>query len=43
VGQGGELKVFKGNLVVMKETNIGNLYKMEGTIETSEVGLVSKK
>ena len=42
-GHGGALQVFKGSLMVMKATNIGNMYKLEGKIETSEVAVVSKK
>jgi hypothetical protein len=41
-GQGGALKVSKGSLVVMKETKIDNLYKLEGSTEVeSEVTYVS--
>jgi hypothetical protein len=41
-GQGGALKVSKGSLVVMKETKVDNLYKMEGSTEVaSEVTDVS--
>jgi hypothetical protein len=32
-GQGGALKVSKGNLVVMKEKKVDNLYNMEGNTE----------
>ena len=37
IGQGGALKVSKGNLVVIKDTKIGNLYKIEENIETTVV------
>jgi hypothetical protein len=41
-GQGGALTLSKGNLVVMKETKIDNLYKLEGSNEvTFEVTDVS--
>jgi 5'-3' exoribonuclease 2 len=33
IGQGGELKVSKGSLVVMKVAKVDNLYKLEGSIE----------
>jgi hypothetical protein len=42
-GQGGALKVSKGSLVVMKDTKIGNLYKLEGSTEISEAMVVSKE
>jgi hypothetical protein len=35
VGQGGALKVLKGSLVVMKETRVDNLYKMEGSTKVA--------
>jgi hypothetical protein len=34
-GQGGALKVLKGSLVVMKETKVDNLYKLEGSTEVA--------
>jgi hypothetical protein len=34
-GQGGVLTVSKGNLVVMKETKVDNLYKMESSAEVA--------
>jgi hypothetical protein len=34
-GQGGALTLSKGSLVVMKETNFDNLYKLEGSIEVA--------
>jgi hypothetical protein len=34
-GQGGALTLSKGNLVVMKETKVDNLYKLEGSIEVA--------
>ena len=40
IGQGGALKVSKGNLVVMKAREIGNPYKMEGKIEMSKAMIV---
>jgi hypothetical protein len=41
-GQGGVLTLSKGNLVVMKEKKVDNLYKMEGSTEVaSEVTYVS--
>jgi hypothetical protein len=41
-GQGGAFTVSKGSLVVMKETKVDNLYKMERSIEVaSEVTDVS--
>jgi hypothetical protein len=40
-GQGGALKVSEGNLVVIKDTKIGNLYNMEESIEISESVVVS--
>jgi len=42
-GQGGALIVSKGTLVVMKETNIGNPYNLEGNTEISEATMVSKE
>jgi hypothetical protein len=42
-GQGGALKVCKGILVVMKATNIGNLYKLEGSTQVNESTVVSKE
>jgi hypothetical protein len=36
IGQGATLKVSKGILVVMKDTNIGNLYKLEGSTQFNE-------
>ena len=33
----------KGSLVVMKATKIGNLYKLEGSVEISEVVVVSEE
>jgi hypothetical protein len=41
--QGGALKVSKGILVVMKATNIGNLYKMEGSTQINEAMMVSEE
>jgi 5'-3' exoribonuclease 2 len=38
--QGRALKVSKGILVVMKETNFGNLYKMEGNTQINEAIVV---
>jgi len=35
--------VSKGILVVMKATNIGNLYKLEGRTQINEVVMVSKE
>jgi hypothetical protein len=32
-GQGGELQVFKGSLMVMKARKVGNLYKLEGKMK----------
>jgi hypothetical protein len=41
-GQGGALTLSKGSLVVMKETKVDNLYKMEGSTQVaSEVTDVS--
>jgi hypothetical protein len=41
-GQGGALTLSKGSLVVMKETKVDNLYKLEGSTEVaSEVTYVS--
>jgi hypothetical protein len=41
-GQGGALTLSKGSLVVMKETKVDNLYKLEGSTEVaSEVTDVS--
>jgi hypothetical protein len=41
-GQGGALTLSKGSLVVMKETKVDNLYKLEGCTEVaSEVTYVS--
>jgi hypothetical protein len=41
-GQRGALTLSKGNLVVMKETKVDNLYKMEGSTEVeSEVTYIS--
>jgi hypothetical protein len=34
--QGGVMKVFKGILQVMKENKIGNLYHLEGRIESDQ-------
>jgi hypothetical protein len=34
-GQGGALRLSKGNLVVMKATNIDNLYKLEERTEVA--------
>jgi hypothetical protein len=34
-GQGGALTVSKGNLVVMKETKVDNLYKLEGSTKVA--------
>jgi hypothetical protein len=42
IGQGGALTLSKGNLVVMKETKVDNLYKLEGSTEVAyEVTYVS--
>ena len=35
IGQGGALTLSKGNLVVMKATNVDNLYKLEESIEVA--------
>ena len=42
-GQGRELQVFKGILMIMKARKVGNLYKLEGKTKTSIVVVVSKK
>ena len=36
------MKVYKSTLVVMKAIRIGNLYKLEGSSEVSQVAVVSK-
>jgi hypothetical protein len=43
IGQGGEFKVSKGILVVMKDTKIGNLYKLEGNTQVNKAAVVSKE
>ena len=40
--QGGVMKVSKGILVVIKAIRIGNLYKLEGSSEVSQVAVVSE-
>lgn len=41
--QGRVLKVSKGILVVMKATKVGNLYRLEWSIEMNEATMVSKE
>jgi hypothetical protein len=41
--QGGALKVCKRILVVLKDTNIGKLYKLEGNTQVNESTMVSKE
>ncbi len=37
------LKVFKGTLVVMKAEKIGNIYRLKGSTQVSEVAVASEK